>query len=392
MAAPASTTALLRPRRVAVLVATDMGCSRDILRGVRRFTPRGAPWMLKVAWPTTTPLQVISDWKPDGLIAKLFTSEMIDAVSALKIPLVNVSNISGDVTLPRVAADEAAIGRMAAEYFLKRGFRNFAFVGYRQQRYPNDRGESFVQALRDAGHSCHTYFRATLPTLRPGGLWGDVDQRGRDWLSALPRPVAVFAYQDFLAWEVAELCHAAALEIPEQVALLGVDNDELFCELSHPPLSSITYPAERIGYEAARMLDGFFAHKPPRETHLLLPPTGVVTRHSTDIVAIDDPDLAAAVRFIREHAAEGLSVKHVLRHVAVSRRSLEQKFRSVLKRSPLEEIGRVRLEIAQQLLARSDLPMPEVASRAGFSNAERLSVVFRRMTGTTPSQYRRKMK
>ncbi|HYF52067.1 MAG TPA: substrate-binding domain-containing protein [Planctomycetota bacterium] len=367
-----------------------MGCSRDILRGVRRFNPSGAPWMLKVAWPTSTPLQVIADWKPDGVIAKLFTKEMIDALSALKVPLINVSNISGDVTFPRVAADEAALGKTAAEYFLERGFRNFAFFGYRQQRYPNDRGESFQQTVRKGGHECHTYFRATLPTLRPGGLWGDIDQRGREFLLSLPRPLAVFAYQDFLAWEVAELCHSAGLKIPEEVALLGCDNDELFCELSHPPLSSITYPAERIGYEAARMLDAFLAKSPPRQKELLLPPTGIVTRQSTDIVAIDDPDLAAAVRFIREHAAEGLAVKHILQHVAVSRRALEHKFRSVLKRSPLEEIGRVRLERAQQLLARTDLPMPEVAARAGFSNAERLSVVFRRMTGVTPSEYRRK--
>lgn len=390
MQAPVLKSAARQPLRVAVLVATDMGCSRDILRGVCRFTPRGGPWMLKVAWPTTTPLQAIADWKPDGIIAKLFTREMIHALSALKVPLVNVSNISGDVTFPRVAADEAAIGKMAAEYFLERGFRNFAFAGYRQQRYPNDRGESFARTLREAGHGCHTYFRATLPTLRPGGMWGDIDQRGREWLLSLPRPVAILGYQDFLAWEVAELCHSAGLQIPEQVALLGVDNDELFCELSHPPLSSIMYPAERIGYEAARMMDGFFAGKPLRESQILLPPTGVVTRQSTDIVAIDDPDLAAAIRFIREHAAEGLAVKHILRHVAISRRSLEHKFRSVLKRSPLEEIGRVRLERAQQLLARTDLSMPEVAARSGFSNAERLSVVFRRMTGMTPSAYRKK--
>jgi LacI family transcriptional regulator len=394
--------------RVALLLSTNLASNRDVLRGIKNYcraapgTGRGSgserPWSFLIAWPQLTPLNVIARWKPDGIIAKLYTHDMIGAFRRMRIPLVNITNIARDLSTPRVAVDEGAVGRLAAEHFLERGFRNFAYIGYRQQRGSAgalSRMNYFQAALKAAGRTCSVFTDLDLPTQRPGGTWGTSgvdDRRLSAWLKQLPKPAAIFCYHDFLAWEILEVCHALRIAVPEEAALLGADDDELFCDLSQPPLSSIAYPAERIGFHAAALLDGLMRGKRAPRKPVLIAPVGVVTRQSSDIVAIDDPHLAQAVRFIRAHACQPLAVKTLLAQAQVSRRTLEQKFRRALGRTPHEEIVRVRIGHARQLLSRTDLSMPEIAARAGFSNAERLSVVFKEQTGVSPTVYRRTTK
>ena len=378
--------------RVAVFLATNLKSNRDVLRGIQNYCRAGraaSPWSFLIAWPEMTPLKVVAKWAPDGIIAKMYTPRMIAALRRFKVPVVNTTNIAGDRTIPRAAVDEEAVGRMAAEHFLERGFRNFAYVGYRQQRSESARKEWFRATLRRAGYGCHAYTGIDLFALRPGGTWGFRDKKLIAWLTALPKPVAIFLYHDVLAWEILEVCRSIGLRVPEDVALLGADDDELFCDLSQPPLSSIAYPAERIGFAAAGLLDGLLRRRPAPKKPVLIAPVGVVTRQSTDMVAIEDRELAAAVRFIRQNGSGPIGVKSILNHVQISRRTLEQKFRETLGRSPLDEIIRVRVEQARQLLARTDLSMPEIAARSGFSNAERLSVVFKDKTGISPTQYRK---
>jgi LacI family transcriptional regulator len=281
---------------------------------------------------------------------------------------------------------------MAAEHFLERGFRSFAFVGYRQQEEKKDRRVGFQRRLKAEGFSCACYTKFDLPILRDGGLWGVAEPAFEKWLHALTKPVAVFAYQDFLGWEVAELCLNSKLEVPAEVAIVGVDDDELFCELSHPKLSSVAYPGEAIGYEAARLLASFLDAKKSSSSRrqIFLPPLRIVMRQSSDILALEDQNLNAALRFIRAHEGEPIAVKNVMQAVSISRRSLEQKFRLNLGRSPLQEILRVHTDRARRLLAETKLSIAEIAERSGFVSPERLSVIFKKKGGISPRQYRMK--
>jgi LacI family transcriptional regulator len=214
----------------------------------------------------------------------------------------------------------------------------------------------------------------------------------RDWLLALPKPAAVFSSNDVPARHLAEMCRALGLLVPEEVALLGVDNDELECLLCHPPLSSVVNPAEQIGYEAARLLDRLMSGRQPPRRPIHVPPTHVVTRQSTDIVAVADPDVSQAAAFIRDHAAENIGVADVVLALSMARRRLERRFRGCLGRTILDEIQRVRVERAKHLLAETDLPIPVVANRSGFSTPQRLAAVFRRATGQSPTAYRRQVR
>jgi LacI family transcriptional regulator len=205
----------------------------------------------------------------------------------------------------------------------------------------------------------------------------------------MPRPAGVMACNDMRGQHVLDACQRVRLGVPEQVAVIGVDDDVLLCELCDPPLSSVVPNAERIGYEAAALLDRLMAgEKPPRE-EWRIEPLGVTTRQSSDVLAIDDPNVASAVRYIREHACRGATVPDVLQHVPLSRTILERRFRKYLGRSPQAEIRAVQLKRVQQLLAETDLRLERIAELAGFEHPEYMSVVFKRQTGQTPGEYRR---
>jgi LacI family transcriptional regulator len=214
----------------------------------------------------------------------------------------------------------------------------------------------------------------------------------RRWLRSLPKPVGVFVPNDLWGVQVGEACRQVELRVPEDVAILGVGNDDLYCELTRPPLSSIIVPAEQIGYEAAALLDRLLSGgKPPREP-ILLSPIGVATRRSTEVLAIDDPDVVAAVRYIREHAHLPLRVSDVLRQVPSGRRTLERRCRRALGWGLGEEIRRTHLEQARRLLATTDLPIKALATQAGFSDYCHMAVAFRKELGTSPSAYRQQIR
>jgi LacI family transcriptional regulator len=215
------------------------------------------------------------------------------------------------------------------------------------------------------------------------------DEIGR-WLLSLPRPVGVMACYDIRARHVLDACRRVGLAVPDQVAVIGVDNDEFLCNLAEPPLSSVAPDTRRTGYEAAALLDRLMSGRErPRGQAIFVEPLGVVARRSTDVLAVGDPDVSAAVRFIREHACQGIAVKDLLARVPLSRRVLEGRFRKLLGRTPHEEIARIRFERVRQLLRETRLPLEEVARRSGFRNAEYLSTAYRREFGTAPSVYRK---
>lgn len=375
---------------IGLYLATQYEYNRAVLRGIVTYARPSKPWVFvfgvgpQFANPATLK-------QFDGFIGNAATGTVGGAVASTGIPAINVSNLHANSALHRVGIDEDAVGAMAAAYFLERGYRHFAVAANPALAYAVGRERGFADFLRERNLTYHSH--AAWRAQRNLPAWTPEDARQMvNWLKTLPSPVALLAANDAQAWSITEACRDAELRVPDDVAVLGVDNDEPICTAAYPPLSSIAVAGERIGYEAAAMLDRLMAGETVAKDPILVPPRGVITRQSSDVLAIEDRELSAAVSFIRDHAHESIGVTDVLRAVPVARRSLERKFRTVLGRSPLEEIRRAHIERARDLLAATDLSMPVIAERSGFESAVRLTTVFRQETGMTPTQYRRQFR
>lgn len=371
--------ALKPPYRIALAFDMAWGYYRGLLRGVMDYAKPGRPWVFRMYAPPHTLAFTRRDrWEPHAAIVPVHNLETARALRRWKRPAINVVHSVRAPSLPRVGVQDEAAGALAARHLLDRGFRYFGFAG-NGSLYSSLRHAGFAAELKTHGLAC-----AIAPV-------GGERERTR-WLLELPRPAGVFCCTDGLCWNVAELCASLHIRVPEDLALLGMDNDEFQCALAHPPLSSVGNPARRIGFEAARMLDRLLHDGRPPAHPVLLPPLPVAARHSTDVLAMEDTDLTAAVRYINAHAERPLAVREILRAIPVSRRTLELKFRSVLGRSPLQEIQRVRIERARRLLLETDLQMPEVARRCGFGGAIQFSTTFKKVTGHPPSWVRKRLR
>jgi LacI family transcriptional regulator len=377
---------------VAVLVDTATGWGRRLVRGIVNYSQHG-PWYLWVkSGGQDTPVWLPPGWRGDGIIARIGTPAAAQRIRAAGVPVVNISAIElPGVEFPRVATDLVAAGRMAAEHLLDRGFAHFAYYGLAHRGYVDRHYHGFVEAVSTVCHDC-PFYGTTFDSGAGARTAWITRQRGLSrWLRTLAKPVAIVTWTTELGRELIHASRREGLLVPEQVAVLAADNDELLCDACIPSLSGIELTSERIGFEAAKLLDRLMhGQRPPKEP-LLLEPTGVVTRQSTDTLAVDDPDLARAVAFIRSHATDPIQVDDVLREVPVSRRWLERRFREVLGRGPAAEIRRVRLARAKRLLAETDMPVPEVARRAGFGSREYLAAVFKSEVHLSPRQYRNRM-
>jgi len=377
-------------KRIALLMGQDIGYCRGVLHGIRTYAIRRADWVFHDAPPEMRTLGPLREWQPHGIIAHLFDAAFARRVLALKKPLVNVTSTFLNLPAPIVDVDNHLAGRLAAAHFLERGFRNFGFFGSAWTGFSKQREEGFREALAAAGQSLTSSYSEFLPRPPTNSSWKLRDRQVHDWLLAIRKPAAILASNDYPARRLADMCHQLKLRVPEDVALLGIDNDELECLLASPPLSSVVNPAEKIGFEAARMLDELMSGRQLTEKVLSVPPTHIVTRESTDIVAVADPDVSAAVKFIAAHTAENIGVAEVVARLAMARRGLERRFRKLLGRSIHEEIQRVRMDRARYLLAETDLAMRAVAIQSGFSTPQRLAAVFRQITGEPPMAYRQR--
>jgi LacI family transcriptional regulator len=369
-------------RRVAVVMQPTRPYCRAIVRGVATVSAQ-AGWDC-VLFPAEAPPPVELAGFVHGAIGYLADPALADHARRARVPVVDISPVGPDAQLPRVCTDELAVGRLAAEHLQALGLSHFAFIGTRADYLSALRERGFAQALGAAGLRCHAYHDGAP---RARGAPESLEQ----WVRRLPKPLGVLASTDARAFDLLAACRKLKVPVPASLAVLGVDNDEVFCELANPTLSSVALPAQRIGYEGARLLDSLMAGRaaPPRPP-LLLPPEGVVSRRSTGLPALLDPDVAAAVRYIRLHVGDGLHVDDVVREVQVSRRSLEQRFLKALGRTPAAEIRRAQVDVAMRMLADTDEPMARVAAAAGFSNAKQFSASFHHETGLTPRDYRRR--
>jgi LacI family transcriptional regulator len=379
-------------RRIALLMSRDAGFYRQVLIGIQAYAMETRAWSIRSALPERSSLRPLRDWNPHGIIADMVDETFARSLLKMGKPVVDITCALSELKVPIVDVDHHAVGSLAAEYFLGLGYRSFGFFGSDCVWYARLREAGFQERLQKAGvtlSSCHLDY---LPRLSPRVSWTRVNRQTRQWLKRLARPVAVLASNDVPAHDLADACQQLGLHVPDDVAILGVGNDELECQLAFPPLSSIAIPGDRIGYEAARVLNRQILGEPRPAKPLLLPPVRVVIRQSTSALAVDDPAVAAAVRYIRNHLGEPIRVATLVNTLGVHRRELERKFRAVLGRSVLEEIHRARIEHAKQLLVGSDMSMSHIARRCGFSTAQRLAIVFRQTAGLVPSSYRRQFR
>lgn len=372
-------------RRNVLLAITDT--HHGFLKGVIRYA-REHDWHVVADMIYTA--KIPFGWRGDGIVSFIgFRNDLADFVLSSKLPAVEISFLRSDLSLPKVGGDSEKIGRMAAEHFLARGYRHYAWAPFTNSRINSERQQSFAKNLEKRGFVCHQ-----LPPLDSDAN----DYTSRDWsirrkkliaeLKKLPKPLAVFAYNDCVAADVIHACEYARIPVPEAVAVLGVDNDLLFSELSPVPLSSICHDLEGMAYEAAALLDQLMSgKKSPRES-VRIPPKGLITRRSTDILAVDHLQVARALRFIGdEYANAQLDVSSVVKSVKISRRPLEKAFRRELNRSINEEIIRVRLAKVSELLMTTDKTIGDISRETGFSRPNHLYRIFKKNFGKTPKTY-----
>ena len=378
-------------RHVALLIETSKSYGRSLLHGISQYVKEHGPWSLffepRDLFTSVPPW--LKTWRGDGIIARLSNPAIARAVLRTRLPVVNLSSALPDLDVPRIEANTHTLGQMALRHLLERGFRRFAFLGddVNFPLWSHRVQDGFARAVSDAGYPCDLF---TLPRAHLLS-WEREQEALARWIGALAKPVGVFVVNDSRGQRLLDACRRAEVQVPDQVAVLGNENDELVCTMASPPLSSLIPNAEKMGYEAAAMLDRMMAGGARPKGVVSFETLGAATRQSTDVQAHEDPIVGDAVRFIRENAGVGIKVKQVLDHVGVSRSNLDQRFTATLGRTPHDEIVRVQLQRAMELLSQTTLKTLAVAEKAGFRHLEYMGVVFRKKLGLTPGEYRKRV-
>lgn len=375
-------------RHVALLVETSRAYGRNLLKGVNRYIAEHEHWSLFLelrALDSHVP-RWLSTWKGDGIVARTGSAAMAEAIAATGLPGVELRASKIPHGLPFVGCDNSDLGQIVADHFIENGFRNFAVFHLDTERYFEERRDNFREYLASRGHTCLEH-HAPNHGERPAN-WERHQADVAAWVASLPKPVGILACTDQLAFWLLDACRRAGVAVPEEVAVVGVENDETLCTMARPQLSSVAFDGERVGYEAAALLDKLMAGEPPPPEPVLVPPKGLVVRQSSDITAIEDPEIAAAVRYIREHACHGINVSDIVKHVGLSRSFLERSMRVAIGRTPREEIARVRFGRVQGLLADTELSLASIANRCGFEHPQYMAEVFKKHFGITPGAYR----
>jgi len=370
---------------IAVMVEPSRSYGRNVLRGIADYARLHGPWI--VHFSVDAPLRTVppkDQWDGDGIIAQPHQNqELIKQLADSGLPVVTLSGPPGTGGFPAVRPNQEAVPQLAIDHFRQRGFTRFAYVGSPSERQWPRTGEMFKQLCEDAGFTCVTYEASYDSALHSPHRLAPL----ADWLKSLKKPTALLAGNDARARETLDAARLAGLHVPEEIAVLGVNDDELICELANPPLSSIMHNARRVGHEAAAMLDRLMDGQKVTKD-VVIDPVGVRSRQSTDLLAIEDPEIATAVRFIRENACAGIRVDDVLDQIPLSRRAMETRFRHAVGRPPHMEIRRVQLERVKELLVNSDYKLEKIADMTGFSSAQYLAGLFHRVVGVTPGSWR----
>ncbi|MFK7779465.1 MAG: XylR family transcriptional regulator [Gimesia sp.] len=377
---------------VALLIETSRSHGRGLLNGVRQFITENEEWSVFLM-PRSLDSQIpdwISRWKGDGILSRTTSQEMADAITASGIPAVELRATKLNHSFPFLGIDNRAMGRMVAEHFLERGIHHFGVYEIGSEVYFEERRDNYVQTIQDAGYEVSVF--SALEDSEAPREWERQQEEMVDWVRSLPKPVGIMACTDQLGFWLLDACDRAGISVPDEVAVVGVENDDILCMMARPPLSSVAFNSARIGYEAAALLSQLMKGESAPTESFLINPLGIVTRQSSDVVAVDDPELALALRFIRENACKGILVTDILNVVPMSRTALERRMKAAIARSPKAEIIRTQLERAKQLLGTTDLSLSEIALKIGFRHSQYFSTLFKDKTGETPGVYRSKMR
>lgn len=375
-----------------IALAFPRGAHQELfIEGVLRYAAENErPWTYTVA-PESLALSVVDliDWPGDGVLAALNTPAEAACATALPMPVVNISSALEQSPTPRSMVDNLAIGSLAAEHLLSRGFRHFAFYGLEDVEYSKTRWLGFSGRL-EASDVSSSQMLSTATFGFSGKVWVRQHREVAAWLGDLPLPCGVFAVSDYRARHVLDACRQAELKTPEQIAVIGVDNEQVICEHVSPTLTSVARNDRLEGYRAAELLDRLMQGEEVAGPESGVPPLGVVERESTAAFAVSDPRLRKALAYLHENIEDPITVEELADHAEVSRRWLEYEFRSVLGETPYQYVRRQRLIRAKRLL--SDEPnakIYQIAQRTGFSSVKQLTVAFQQAFGATPGEFRK---
>ncbi|SDM88314.1 AraC family transcriptional regulator [Siphonobacter aquaeclarae] len=366
--------------------------SKGLLRGINKYSREHGPWIfcqmplfLRETLGIDGILKWAQEWEADGIIGQLYNDQAIDKLVAAGIPVIAQDFKERFDSIPNISGAYHETGVMAAEYFLRKGFKHFAFYGFENIVWSRERGEGFDARIRKAGYKVH-FFEHQKD--QASELWYYKPSSLSQWLLSLPKPIAIMTCDDRLGSHITETCRHTYIRIPEQVAVLGVDNDVMLCELSDPPLSSIAQDAEKGGYEAARLLDAMIRKETDTYSDILVMPTQIVTRQSTDIYATHDQYIASTLKYIHQNIDKNLQVDEVVKQVPLSRRSLEIRFQEITGYPIYKYIQNLRIEKFSQKLLDTDLSVFEIAVDLGMNDSKNIARQFRQIKGCTPLEYR----
>ena len=368
--------------KIGLLLSENTEYGRGVLRGIANFAKDYPQWHFRVAPPDGSGLKALAKWQPDGMIVVLNRKDLVPKLLTFKGPLVNVCQLPGVPEAQLVKSDDVMVARLGAEHLLERRATTYGYVGLAPGEYVEVRARAFAEAINKTGASCRIFYPMGRDATRADEI------ALRKWLRECPKPLAVMACNDHCGRLVLETCRQANLQIPDDVAVLGVDDEDPLSRLIWPGLSSIMLATDQIGQTASALLSKLLAGQAPLRAPFLISPLGVVVRGSTRQLALADPILMRVISAIHESAGTPLSVPDLLKLVPISRVALERRFRRVLGRTPLQEIRRVRISQARQLLAATDLPLKAISERCGYSAPSRLIESFQLETGQSPSEYR----
>ncbi len=384
--------------KVAVFVETSRGYGRALCEGIADFAQACGNWVFEGGGESWEQGLRAIDGKVNGVIARIPNAKMAQALARLRVPVVDIYRWRDYPSISSVDADHAAIGRLAAGWFIERRFKHFAFCGYTGAPFSDARGASFRKAVGEQGFDCALYYETVYDTNYLGKMilqaeaYGDPLDRDRmaEWLGTLPLPVALFCCHDIRAYQVVALCKELGLSVPKDVAVMGVDNDRLLCGFSNPMLTSVDPNARQIGWEGAELLSAMMLNRRSKVRHVLVPPLRIVERASTETDPVEPQWLSAALRFIREAIPSGINAEDVIRHVGLSHTHVERAFVRVLGNTVHQEIARLRMREACRLLAETQVPAAEVSKLTGFSSPQYFNRLFGKQFGMTPVEYRKR--
>lgn len=361
-------------------------CGRHLLRGAALFLREQPRWNITLVQEGPLPKKYFSSEPPDGVISRFPMGAEMQTLRLQGVHVISVDYFPENNEIPFLGRNQHAVGIMAANHLAEKGLVNFGFCGYAETNWSKSRLHGFRLFHEQFGRNVGVL---EVPWRNPReSTTEDNQELISRWIHELPKPVGIMAANDFLGIQVIQACNNMGTLVLGKVAVIGVDNEDHFCRLSSPTLSSIHQDMVKIGYEAAKLLEQLMDGKKPESTIHLFPPSHVVMRESTDLLIIKDPLLGEIVQYIRQNALAGCRVMDVAKKFGVSRAILETRFRKELKKSPNDFIREYQVARVKKLLAETDLNLDKIASLTGFLHPEYMSVLFKRMVGITPGAYR----